>query len=347
MDRAKRWLKANTKRYAFKKLQREIIDPGICVECGACVSSCPVSVLEGDTSSGKYIPTLVGKCVSCGICYEMCPRTFTRWQEIAGEFRSIWKVKSLQDHYRQDGGAVTAILSYLLDANLVDGAVVACQDKKTTWLPKAQLVREKSQLKECAGTIYGHAPVVGAMMDAFKAGLHTLAVVGTSCDIDAINKMQTHPAGFFNVDTKSSVIKIGLFCMESFDYGKLKDWLKANDVEMEDIKRFAIAGGQFTVLTSDGERNWPVAELDPAVASSCPYCHDLTSVNADLSCGNIGSDEGHTTVIVRSIRGEQILQELIANELVEAELLETKELGRILNIARSKRHGFYKLESKK
>lgn len=344
MDRARRWLKANTKRYAFKKLEREIIEPGICVECGSCVASCPVGVLEADTSSGKYVPTLTGKCVSCGICYAMCPRTFTLWREIVGDFRSIWRVKSLGEHHRQDGGAVTAILSYVLDTHLVDGAVVACQKAGMSWKPEARLITDPSALNECAGTIYGHAPIVGKMIEAFKEGLNSLAVVGTSCDIDAINKMQTHPAGFFNIDTRLSVLKIGLFCMESFDYGKLKAWLKDHQVNIDEVTRFAISGGEFKITTGSDEMTWPVGELDPAVASSCPYCHDLTSVNADISCGNIGSDEGYTTVIVRSVRGEQILEELAAKELVEAEMLETKELERIQNIARSKRYGYYKLK---
>lgn len=339
-------MKQNTKRYAFKKLEREIIEPGICVECGACVSSCPVNVLEGDTSSGKYVPTLTGKCVSCGICYAMCPRTFTLWREIAGDFRSIWKVKSLGSHRRQDGGAVTAILSYLLDSDMVDGAVVACQRSDTKWMPEARIITDSAKLDECAGTIYGHAPVVGAMMDALKKGLPALAVVGTSCDIDAITKMQTHPGGFLNVDTRASVIKIGLFCMESFDYGRLKTWLMSNGIDIAKVTKFAISGGEFRATTSEGEKAWPVAELDSAVASSCPYCHDLTSVNADISCGNIGSEEGFTTVIVRSIQGEQIMQELIAKELVEAELLDEKSLQTIQNVARSKRYGYYKLKRK-
>ncbi|RLI53959.1 MAG: hypothetical protein DRO87_10860 [Candidatus Thorarchaeota archaeon] len=344
MDRSRQWLKENTKRYAFKKLQRDIINKGICVECGSCVASCPVDALTGDTSSGKYVPTLTGECDACGICYAMCPRTFSLWRDVAGEFRSVWRVRSLGEHKRQDGGAVTAILTHLLNTGTVDGAIVAGQDPNDTWRPVAKLVSDSSELDKHAGTIYGHAPVVGAMMNAYKEGHHSLAVVGTACDIDAINKLEEHPAGFFSLDSHSSVFKIGLFCMESFEYDKLKDWLKEKGISMKDITRFAISGGEFRVVTGEGETGWPVAELNPAVSSSCPYCQDLTAVNADISCGNIGSDEGYTTVIVRTTKAEQILQEIMAKGLVEAEMLDAKALRKIQNVARSKRYSIYRLK---
>lgn len=344
MDRAQRWLKENTKRYAFRKLKKDIIDPEVCVECGSCVDSCPVDALTGDTSSGKYVPTLTGKCTACGICYAMCPRTFSLWNDIAGDFRSIWKAKATGEHQGQDGGVVTALLSYMLRNEIIDAAVVAYRGKATSWMPEARVVTDTDELAECAGTIYTHAPVVGKMMEAFKGGSYSVGVVGTSCDIDALEKMKRHPAGYFTVDKRRSVFSIGLFCMESFEYPKLKAWLRDHDVNIEDVTRFAIASGEFRITLSSGEKTWPIAELNSAAATSCAYCHDLTSVNADISCGNIGSDEGYTTVIVRTIRAEQILQEAVAEGQIEAKLVDEKSLATIQNVARSKRYRYYGLK---
>ena len=341
MDRAQRWLKQNTKRYAFKKLDKDIIQPGVCVECGSCVESCPVDALTGDLTSGKYVPTLTGKCISCGICYAMCPRTFPLWDDVAGSFRSVWKACSTGEHGRQDGGVVTALLGYMLDADLIDAAIVACRGNSTQWMPEASIVKSSGNLGKCAGTIYTHAPVIGKMMESFSGGAQALAVVGTSCDIDAIERMKRHPAGYLSVDARRSVFSIGLFCMESFEYPKLKAWLEAQDIDIEDVTRFEISGGKFRVKSPSVEKEWPVADLDAAAATSCAYCHDLTSVNADLSCGNIGSEEGYTTVIVRTVRGEQVLQEAMAKGLIEGELVDPKSLTAIQNVARSKRYRFY------
>jgi coenzyme F420 hydrogenase subunit beta len=346
MDRTRSWLKENTRRYAFKKLKREIIDPGVCVECGSCVDSCPVDALTGEMSSGKYVPTLTGECVSCGVCYAMCPRTFSLWSDIAGNFRSIWKSRSVAEHKGQDGGVVTTILSYLLRRRIIDAAVVACRGGPEEWLPEARLITDPDDLSRCAGTVYTHAPVVGKMVEAFKKGVNAVGIVGTSCDIDALERMKRHPAGYFNVDRRRSVFSIGLFCMESFEYPKLKEWLGERDVNMVDVLRFAISSGEFRVTLESGEKTWPISELSSAASTSCSYCHDLTSVNADVSCGNIGSDEGYTTVILRSIQAEQVFQELVAEGEIQAELVDEKSMVRIQNIARSKRYRYYGLKPK-
>ncbi len=41
-----------------------------CIECGACVSECPVdAIAEGD---GKYVID-AEKCIDCGSCADACP----------------------------------------------------------------------------------------------------------------------------------------------------------------------------------------------------------------------------------------------------------------------------------
>jgi coenzyme F420 hydrogenase subunit beta len=344
MNRARRWLKENTKRYAFKKLEREIIKTEVCTECGACVANCPVDALTGDTSSGKYVPTLTGKCVACGTCYAICPRTVVLWKDLVGNFRSIWKARSLLENKRQNGGIATALLSYMVDQKIVDGAVVTTKSYETPWMPVTKLITTKDDLEQIGGTIYTHAPVVQELMKGIKEGKTTLAIVGTSCNIDAVNNMQEHPSGFFSVDLRTNVFKIGLFCMESFDYPRLKEFLTQEGVDIADVTRFEIAGGKFKINTSKEEREWPVADLNPVAAKSCSYCLDLTCKNADISCGNIGSDDEWTTVIVRSIRGEHIFQELLAEEMIEAEMLDEKSIQTIQNIARGKATRYYKMD---
>ncbi|MGY5861872.1 MAG: Coenzyme F420 hydrogenase/dehydrogenase, beta subunit C-terminal domain [Candidatus Thorarchaeota archaeon] len=344
LSRGQQWLKENTKRYAFRKLDKEIIQPGICTECGACVSNCPIEVLAENRTSGKFVPTLIGECISCGMCYAICPRTKVLRSELVGDFRSAWKVRSLDETgKRQDGGAVTAFLAYMLDQAIIDSAVVAAHDSKNPWLPVAKLVSDKNKLSECGGTIYSHAPVVQEMMRGYREGLSTICVVGTSCSIDAINNMEKHPAGYFQMDPSVDVIKIGLFCMESFDYTGLAQFLKDEGIDIKNIDRMAISGGKFRVVVSGNEREWSVGDLSPVAAKSCSYCQDLTCKNADISCGNVGSEDGWTTVLIRSIRGENIFQETLAAGLIEANLLEVKSLRIIERIARSKATRHYKL----
>ena len=132
--------------------------------------------------------------------------------------------------------------------------------------------------------------------------------------------------------------------MESFDYKKLKDFLKKEGVDIAKVDRFAISKGQFSVYIGDDEKSWPVADLNAIAASSCSYCQDLTGMNSDISCGNIGSDEGWTTVIVRTELGEKVFKEVVKAGLIEAEEVEDKAFAAVVNTARSKRSRLYKLE---
>ncbi|MDR1511236.1 MAG: 4Fe-4S binding protein [Endomicrobium sp.] len=46
------------------------IDVDICVGCGACATSCPISIIE--QKGGKYIINSSG-CKGCGVCESTCP----------------------------------------------------------------------------------------------------------------------------------------------------------------------------------------------------------------------------------------------------------------------------------
>ena len=56
VDEIQKVLKEKTKRYAFKKLEREVIATGACVECGSCVAGCPVDAITGKLVENKYVP---------------------------------------------------------------------------------------------------------------------------------------------------------------------------------------------------------------------------------------------------------------------------------------------------
>ncbi|MFW9907778.1 MAG: Coenzyme F420 hydrogenase/dehydrogenase, beta subunit C-terminal domain [Candidatus Thorarchaeota archaeon] len=344
LTESQEWLKENTKRYAFKKLEREIVETRVCVECGTCVSNCPVDALTGEMVDNHYVPQLTGKCTSCGICYAMCPRSLTLFSDLIGEYMSIWRAKRVKGNGKQqDGGVASSLIAAGLKNRTLDAGVVAVHTEQP-WLPRAATVTTQEEVLNTGGTIYSHIPNVAGMMDAFEHGHSKVAVVGTACNIDALNRLQSHPAGFLAIDKDTEIVKIGLFCMESFDYEKLKLFLKQNGIDIKSVTRMAITGGKFIITTSEGNQEWPVADLNDAAAKSCSYCHDLTAKHADISCGNIGSDEGYTTVIVRTKKGERFLLDCVKEGFIEAEPLEESSIQTIANVARSKAIRYYKME---
>ena len=58
------------------------------------------------------------------------------------------------------------------------------------------------------------------------------------------------------------------------------------------------------------ESSVPVKELGAAVEQGCLACPDFTSKYADISVGSVGSEDGRSTVIVRSDIGAKLLEGL-------------------------------------
>ncbi|MHA1577976.1 MAG: Coenzyme F420 hydrogenase/dehydrogenase, beta subunit C-terminal domain [Candidatus Thorarchaeota archaeon] len=337
------WLKENSKVFAFKKLEREIIKSGVCVECGTCVSNCPDSVLSGERSSGIYVPTLVGKCSACGICYAMCPQTSTLNDDLIGQFRSIWKVQASIDGTRkQNGGAVTALLLHALSKSTIDGAVVASQDPSKPWFPTSKVVDSESDVKTSGGTVYTRTPVVEALMKGFRDGKKNLAIVGMTCSFNAVTRLLEHPAGVINLDNDAEVLRIGLFCMKAYNYNELVQFFSEKKFDIADIEKMSIAKGQFKIQIKDEIHEWPLAELEHLTSRSCSFCGDLTCKSSDISCGNIGSDDDWSTVIIRSDKGEKLFKSAMKQGIFTAEPMEEKAIGIIGNVARSKANRIYK-----
>jgi coenzyme F420 hydrogenase subunit beta len=300
-----------------------------------------VNALTGDYSSGKYVPKLTGECISCGICYTLCPRTVVLSPDLIGDFKSAWKIRSkIENQGRQDGGATTALLAYMLDKRLIDGAIVTKQDPGKPWMPIPFLARKRQEVLASAGTVYTHSTIVPEMMKALRSGLRNLAVVGTSCHVDSVVKMENHPAGFLAGVT---VFKVGLFCTESFGYQGLVGFFRNAGFDISSVSRMAISSGVFNAMTSKGKQEWPVKEFGGVAAKSCSYCRDFTCKNADISCGNVGSDTGWTTVLARTERGEKVLQDALAKGVIEGERMEAKSLEPIEKSARSKAMRYYSL----
>jgi coenzyme F420 hydrogenase subunit beta len=134
--------------------------------------------------------------------------------------------------------------------------------------------------------------------------------------------------------------------MESFDYMDTVGFLKKAGIDIAKVTRFAIAGGKFTVIVGSEEHSWPVGDLDSATASSCAYCQDFTGKYSDLSCGNIGSDEGWTTVLVRTERGEKVIKGALNEGIIEGELLDSDAILSVMNSARFKMNKYYQLNAK-
>ena len=159
---------------------------------------------------------------------------------------------------------------------------------------------------------------------------HRIAMVGTPCEIMAASKLQHY--------TDSPIdVKLGLFCMENFSYKYFENLLKEYDLTMNDIEKFRIEKGfVFLFLKNKETVKIPLSVAKRIIRKNCNICVELTSETSDISIGSIGSDDGWSTLIIRTEKGEEIVNGAIDEKFIEAKDLTESQFELLYRIAETK-----------
>lgn len=321
----------------------------LCCGCGLCVSVCPVDAIRYDKGTFEIDDDI---CIDCGLCYACCPRTFfpiamKRSQEDVSNIKFIEQLNYYQEIYTaqttddrikevaQDGGIVTTLLKMAFQQNLIDGALaVGLGDKPLE--PRSLMIKNEEELLKTAGTKYTNSPMLQILHE--YRNYKRLAVVGTPCIMEALKKLTFYPNNKPFYD--NIVLKIGLFCMESFDYADIIGILK-NEFKHppEDIKKMDINKGKLIIYDKTGSMfDVPIKRIKKYARFGCFFCDDLTSEQADISIGSIGSEPGWSTVIIRTERGAKFFHKAIESQLIIKNKIEegSESFKTISRIAKSK-----------
>jgi hypothetical protein len=137
--------------------------------------------------------------------------------------------------------------------------------------------------------------------------------------------------------------------MDSFDRAKLEEWFQTEaSIKMKDIEKMTISKGQFKIFTKSGTtREWLITKMDHLRSSSCHYCRDLTSENADISVGSVGSPDGWSTILVRSPIAEEILLDAVDAGYIEIAPLTRFGKRSMLNLAQMKKVQLYTISRRR
>jgi coenzyme F420 hydrogenase subunit beta len=326
---------------------RDIVKMGLCVSCGLCGATCPTNAIR--FVEGKPV-IRDERCIICGECYFQCPRSFLRLEErdtsaqngSIGSYIEIYQMRTTDSALRraaQSGGIVTALFSYALDNNYIDGVIAAKKSEESVWMGDPYIATTTDELKATSGTKYSVCPTLNYLRDAVTTyGLGKLGIVGLPCQHEALKKLDDYPLGLRHISEKIA-LKIGLFCTSNFRYNAMTKMVEeVGGVRPEDISKIDIGAGSFNIDALTGELiKIPLDVVHNYEQESCKICPDFTSEYADISVGSIGADEHWSTVIVRSERGKEIIDGAVENGLIETRTLSEKALNLVKKIASSKR----------
>ncbi|WP_423792439.1 Coenzyme F420 hydrogenase/dehydrogenase, beta subunit C-terminal domain [Methanocaldococcus indicus] len=328
----------------YKDLELEVWNKHRCSGCGACTSVCPADNLyfkeespvkfECDSCSfciatyeeERHYPISAEFCkttvydVPCGACYDACPRVGNYYvsDEIGNYLKAYAAKSTLNIKYAQNGGVVSSILYNAFEEDLIDGAIVMNIDRFTL-SPYSYLAKNKEDVLKTAGSKYlWREPPLRALKRAvMEEKLERLAIVGTPCVMDAVAKILASDNDLLAPFRKAIKFKIGLFCFEIYDYNKLVEILKKDNIEPWEIKKMEISKGKLNIYLIDGtSKKYKLVDIEKAMREGCKFCNDFTAQKADISIGNVGSGENYSTVLIRNKWGEGLFKRAVYNGYV-------------------------------
>lgn len=295
-----------------------LTDP--CQHCGACLSFCAWDLAE---AQGR--PAGPALCRDCQLCYHICPRLPFDRRELAetlfpGTQDSPWRYRlgshtvhvADQSHGVQDGGVTTCLAQALLETGRVEAVLATGRDEN--WRPGAYWATTAEEVARASRSKYSTAPALAGL----QAGLERyerIAVIALPCQAAALARFQqVRPA------LKEQIkLVIGLFCTETFYHGDQESGF-VRLVEgragkpIREVERFDSTRGRLFAYAQNNEvlAQWRMKEVADVAWPICHSCVDLTAEYADLSIGSIGSGAGSNSLIIRSQRGQAVIDAGVA-----------------------------------
>jgi coenzyme F420 hydrogenase subunit beta len=336
----------------WKELYEEVIQTGLCTGCAGCVVTCPHDVIGYEHEEGKYVPFHIEEelgldnCIhgekGCTTCTRACPR-FRKWEESADmhlfgrtrepdEMSGIWRQLLLtravdtEEHTKgQDGGFVSAMLIWLLKNDYIDGALVSGVEEDDKWKAKPAVVTNREEVLATAGSRYTYCANPLALPEAKEKGLSRLALVGMGCQTSSPPVMWDRKAGKVS---KPFLFNIGLLCSKTFDDAIFPELFEAKyGLKKEDMVKMNIKGA-FQIWMKDGSfHEIDLKECHGWTRTGCKNCPDFAAEHSDIATGGIGKDNDWTLTIVRTALGEEVINRMIADNVIVARPAQEDEVA--------------------
>jgi coenzyme F420-reducing hydrogenase beta subunit len=324
------------REYGIEKPSFWVGDPEEdCILCGLCVRVCEELVgvsainfanrgVEREVTAPYH--TISDDCVGCGACAIVCPtgskkvriNTYPMLEEdikeveeqflkgtgdkLLGVHTEIFAAKTSVEG--QDGGMATALLLSGFERGLFDAAIVV---KRTVGYKAEAIIAENvEEILNARGTKYSRVKMMSKVGELVEKGKRKIAIVGTPCEVRTARKIQQQ---LLTEYPSLEITIVGLFCFEAFDYDKLKEeTVRLLGVDLDKAEKTQIHKGKFIVTVDGKDYSAKVKKFHNAIQGGCAYCNDFVGRLSDVSVGSVGSDEGYSTVIVRSKKGKKLLE---------------------------------------
>jgi coenzyme F420 hydrogenase subunit beta len=225
-------------------------------------------------------------------------------------------------------GIKTQLLVYALEEGIIDGAVVAGMGSEL-WRPEPMIATTREEIMASQGSKYSISPNVGMLKEATRSyGLERIAIVGVPCQVQAVRKVQLYPVGMRDVPEKIALV-LGIFCMAVYPYQSIVQLVEDQArTKLESVRKMDFAKGKFIVYTErGGVVKVPIGDTRRYEQPGCHVCLDFVGNLADISAGAVGSQEGWSTVFVRTGTGKSLWDKAVAAGCFELQEMDKVQPG--------------------
>jgi len=317
------------------ELLEDVVKKDLCIGCGACTYLCPYFRSYRGKTAMLFPCTLTE-----GRCWAYCPKTEVDLDDLSKRFfdrpydgdplgfHGSVKISRAGSKVGagsfQAGGTVSALMSFALNKGYIDAAVLTDRDGI---LPVPRVVTDPGDVLKCSSSKYTAAPTLSGLNQAIKEGYKRIGVVSTPCQCIAIAKMRSNPTGIDDFTDPVGLV-VGLFCTWALDF-RAFDAFISERIDVNKVTKVDIPPPPAEIMeiyTADGKQEIPLDEIRKLVPDTCSYCIDMTSEFSDISVGVLEGRPDINTIIVRTKKGQDIVDEaekegfLVLDDLPEENL---------------------------
>jgi coenzyme F420 hydrogenase subunit beta len=332
--------------FGSNELIEDVHKRELCIGCGACVDICPYFTnYKGKTS--QLFPCTLDQ----GRCFAYCPKAEVDLDYLSRQIYGVPYDGSPLGNYRevlasragqrieqasfQAGGTVSALLSFAMQNGIIDAA--ALTDRKAL-TPVARLVTDWQEIAACAASKFMAAPTISSVNRAVREGYSRIGVVGTPCQMVAVAQMRCNPLAKAEHHIPFA-FAVGLFCNWSLDTRQLID-LMSQKLDISGIRSMDIPpppANTMALDTEDGPIEISLSEIKPLIPHTCFICLDMTSELADVSVGMFEGRPRWNTLIIRSDKGAEVVEQARREGFLETEEFPVDNLRHLSKAASDKK----------
>lgn len=284
----------------------------LCTGCGICEDVCPkhcITVKRVDAENRPVVDNDACLGDKCGRCLKVCPGIGVEIKSLSQSLYSENEIKqdkyvgrycSLHTGYSQDesirrhsasGGMVSQFLIYLLDKNIIDGAVVTAFSEQDRITPVSYIARTREEVLRAKSSKYCPVALNKVGNEIVKTD-GRYVIVGLPCHIQGFRKRA-------QIDRKFRERVIGYFsiyCSSNRTFNAQDYLLRKYEAAKKDITYFAYRDngclGNMVIKHTRGKKEIPYIRYYGALRSffkprRCLTCIDHYGELADVCFGDI------------------------------------------------------------